>query len=208
MVNKTEAGKAEDKAIRAVSLAGVAFFFVWGIVTIALRDNELIFDRFYSAGIMLAAYLLYRRMHLRIFTLVFALAVLFLHHIKLYGQTYWGFLQFDMIMHFAAGMALALIFYNYLSYDHSRAWSAVMAFLIAVGIGSLSEIMEYIGYYLLGPGEGLLFYGEGDFGEYADVAWDMICNSMGAFIMAAGPALLSWAFCLKNKSRQKGGLEK
>ncbi|MFO8016662.1 MAG: hypothetical protein R6U32_06155 [Candidatus Woesearchaeota archaeon] len=202
--DKTE---AEDKIIRALCLAGLAFFFVWGVITIAVRDNELIFDRFYSAAIMLAAYLFYRRMHLRLPALLLAFAVLFLHHLKLYGQTYYGFLQFDMIMHFAAGAALAVIFYQYLSYDHSRLWSAVMALLVAVGIGSLSEIMEYVGYYLLGPGEGLLFYGEGDFGEYADVAWDMMMNTAGAFAAAACSAL-SGVFILRGKKRQRKGKNK
>ena len=42
------------------------------------------------------------------------------------------------------------------------------------------EILEFVGYSFLGEGEGLLFYGTGDFGEWNNVSWDLISNTLGA----------------------------
>ncbi|MCX8146858.1 MAG: hypothetical protein N3D84_00090 [Candidatus Woesearchaeota archaeon] len=182
--------KTEEKIIRAISIAGFSLFFVWGFITLFLGNKELVFDRFYSAAIMLVGYFFYRKLHLKIKSVLFGGFVLFLHHLKLYGNVYFGIIQFDMIMHFLAGIALAVILYDCLSFGRSKKESAMLAFFVAIGICSLSEIMEYIGYYFLGPGEGLLFYGTGDFGEYADVCWDMICNSIGALVGVLAAMLL------------------
>jgi uncharacterized membrane protein YjdF len=42
------------------------------------------------------------------------------------------------------------------------------------------EIIEFIGYSVFGEGEGLLFFGKGDFGEWYNALWDMMCNMFGA----------------------------
>ena len=78
-------------------------------------------------------------------------------------------IPFDRIMHFTAGIALAFVFYQFLSKSGiktNKIALALLAIFIATGIASMTEIMEFIGYSFLGEGEGLLFYGTGDFGEW------------------------------------------
>jgi hypothetical protein len=93
-------------------------------------------------------------------------------------------MPFDRIMHFIAVAAIAALFYQYIySYEKdkmSKFSISIISILIASGIGSLMEIIEFVGYSYLGKGEGLLFYGTGDFGEWNNLSWDLISNTFGA----------------------------
>ena len=73
----------------------------------------------------------------------------------------------------------------------SRAIVAVLAVILACGMGTFIEITEYFGYAYLGEGEGILRFGAGDEGEWNDAVWDMICNTLGAITGAVAMALFS-----------------
>ena len=121
---------------------------------------------------------------MRLYAFSLICVVLLLHHLKLYDYIFFNIIEFDMIMHFSGGFALALIYYSYFKNEfrgYSKAKFAFFALLAAIGTTSLNEIIEYFGYYFLGSGQGLLYYGAGDFGAYADTAWDLVCNTLGAF---------------------------
>ena len=202
---------AEHKAIKLLYGLGTLFFMLWGAISLSIGDIELVYDRFFTALLFFIGLVLYRRLHLRIPVVLFSIAAFTLHHLKLYGQTYFGWLEFDMIMHAVAGAAITMVAYSWLSQE--ELWStlkvALIAALIAAGIASLNEVIEYFGYAFLGSGEGILFYGVGDFGEYADTALDLLSNAVGAVIGACAMAALSKrGFIKEEKDTEQGNHEK
>jgi hypothetical protein len=173
--------KRHDRAIKTLLLAGFVFFILWGIIAVVTGDNQYIFDRFFSAGLVLVIFALCKSADLKLGVVIFALAVLLLHHLKLYGTFFLG-MPFDKIMHFTAGIALGLLAYNYLlnRTNLKKLEILIISVLIAAGVGSIMEIIEFIGYSAFGEGEGLLFFGKGDFGEWFNASWDLMCNTVGA----------------------------
>lgn len=170
------------KAINFFILFVFTLFTLWGVYAVIKWDKEFIFDRFFAASITLAVFFMYRKMKLSLTTLAFGAFTLMLHHLKLYKEEYLG-IPFDHYMHFAGGFALALIFSEYyINYEKKPNYTKIffISVCIAAGIGSFMEIIEFAGKSILGEGQGLLFYGDGDWGEYNNTAWDMINNTFGA----------------------------
>jgi len=85
-------------------------------------------------------------------------------------------------------------------------------FLCALGIGSVVESMEFMGYLKWGEGEGFFQFGSGDYeglkgsdnmltiigGGYFDAMEDLIVNSLGAL---SGVLLIGIEFFLFKKDR-------
>lgn len=175
-----------DAALRSVMIAVMVFFIIWGTIAIVVREVFWIFDRFFSAFLALMALVFYRRMRLSAFSLMFGLAVLIMHHLNLYGNYYFSW-PFDRYMHFFGGLAVTLFFAQYLYHSQGKRGIAV-AFLsvtIAAGLGAYLEIIEFVGYATFGEGEGLLFYGTGDIGEWNNISWDLISNVSGGLVGSA-----------------------
>jgi len=172
-----------DLFIRCGLLIGMFVFVALGVLALD-RDPDFIFDRFLSAGFFLFFFFFYKRLGLTLSTIIIGTGALILHHLKLYGGVYLGF-EFDMIMHFVGAFAVSLIVYQYLSTCEgigcsSRAKLALLSIFIVAGLGTLIEIVEYFGYAKLPSGEGLLHYGLGDEGDWADSVSDMLFNLFGA----------------------------
>ena len=172
--------KKESRATHWILYLFFLFFMVWGIMAI-FNAPEYIFDRFFSAGLVLLLFAFYKIMELRFGVTLFAMFVLVLHHLKFYGMFFFG-MPFDKIMHFTAGIALGLIAYDYLHErtNMKKIEILIIAVLVAMGVGVIMEIIEFIGYTVFGEGEGLLFFGKGDFGEWFNAIWDIMCNMLGA----------------------------
>jgi hypothetical protein len=182
----------QQAIINNILIASFIFFIIWGFVAVA-QGSDFIFDRFFSAGIVAGIFVLYRLLGLRIEAIIFALAVLLFHHLKLYGNFYFG-IPFDQFIHFAAGAAIASVIYSSLHKSNIPLFGKLLiSIFAAAGIASTMEIIEFIGYANLGSGEGLLFYGTGDFGEWNNTVWDMINNTLGA----VSGSILSLAFNLR-----------
>ena len=190
----------EERLVKGLILATIVFFIAWGLQAIIIKDTEFVFDRFFTAAIALAALFTYRKIKLNLPIALLSAFTLLLHHLKLYGNFYFG-IPFDRIMHFTAGVTLCLIFYNYLykSKTLQNKWTvSLLAICIAAGIGSFMEIIEFVGYSFLGQGEGILFYGTGDFGEWNNLSWDLIMNTCGAIL-----GTLIYSFWPKKKPKIK-----
>ncbi len=179
-------------------------FFVlaaWGVLSFG-ADPDFVFDKFLSAGFFVILLVLYERFRLNlklIIPVVFAIA---LHQAKLYGNVFFGFIQFDMVMHVVGAFAVALIIYQWLIHEERsmRHWKKVafVTILIVMGIGAVLEIVEFFGYANLPEGGGILHYGEGDEGGWSDTAQDMMFNAAGALI---GSVLMCFIAVWKNKKR-------
>ena len=95
-------------------------------------------------------------------------------------------IPFDWILHFFGMFVLSIVLLNWLG---TNAVTCSLVILAVLGVGSLIETTEYIGYLGLGEGEGLLFYGSGDIDDinYVGGGWintmvDLIFNTLGALI--------------------------
>lgn len=101
-----------------------------------------------------------------------------------------GFLEgnYDMLAHFIGCFFLALSLLNlfYHNYPKASKLGILLIFLAVLGIGSMLEMSEYIGYKVWGFGEGVFQFGEGDnsdaFGPWGDSSTDMIANLDGTAV--------------------------
>jgi len=174
----------EEHIIDLIGLIAVFFFIVFGFLAVVLGNKDYVFDRFFTAGLIFFIWLLHKRFHLKLWIFIVILFAITLHHLKLYGMFFFG-IPFDRIMHFTAGFAIALLVYQYIKTNchNLTKWEIFfIAIFAAAGIASMMEIIEFVGYSFLGEGEGILFYGTGDFGEWNNACWDLICNTSGALI--------------------------
>lgn len=172
--------RAHEGYQRPIIIFSLVFFLAWGFYDLATRNYHFIADRFLDAGISLAALLLYRRMHLTTPTLLVGAVPLILHSLGLYTESYFG-IPFDAILHFTAGLAIAMVLSQFLLNErmpYPRAF--FFAVCATAGLGSFLEIVEWLGYIYLGEGGGILFYGAGDHGGWDNAVADMICNTAGA----------------------------
>ena len=119
----------------------------------------------------------------------------------LYTKAFFG-LDFDHYTHFIGSFAVSIIFVNWLLYYKSLKYKlGVVCFVsifITLGLSAIHELIEFLGYFYLGPGEGFLFAGAGDglpgvsgeslytaadigvSGTYSNALIDILYNAIGA----------------------------
>lgn len=174
--------KAEERIVQWLCFLAIGFFLLWGVQAVIARNVQYIFDRFFGACLVWLCWRWRKELQLSWKKTLLGLATLSLHFLKLYGNTYYG-VPFDHIMHTAAGFTIAVLCYSALEKEVRNPWkTALVSLFLAFGIASSIEIVEFFGYNVLGSGEGILYYGTGDFGEYNNVCWDLISNMLGALI--------------------------
>lgn len=105
---------------------------------------------------------------------------------------------YDQIMHFASGILIALIAYNFFKNskknDISLVWIFVLTFSISLMCGGIWEIYEFVSDGLLGNNA------QGTLGLYGrdaimDTMYDLICDFVGGIIGGVACVVLEW----KNK---------
>lgn len=170
-----------DTAIKRIVGSIFVCYLLWGIIDIIRWNVDWIADRFFLALVAGLTYLFYKKLNMSNSTIIAAAVPFVLHTFGWFDLVILG-LPFDHYLHFSAGLALGLIFYDYLRMTHSRWSSAALAVCIASGIGSFMEVFEFIGYSIGGEGGGILFYGAGDIGEWNNAARDMLMNTLGSML--------------------------
>ncbi len=170
----------------------LTLFFIWkGIKEFYSQNPELLFDNFLTIALLLILLFQYSKWKFNKLSVIIALSALGLHHAKLYGTFFYS-IPFDRIMHFVGTFALALIIYQMIKPSQKNVFTtALITILITMGLGTIIEHQEFIGYSIIGEGEGILGYGAGDWGEWNNISWDLIYNTLGA-IVAALLSLLSY----------------
>lgn len=172
----------DENIITVGTLIGFIYFFIMGIMSIAEGNYEIIFDKFFEAVLFMVLFLVHKKLKLSVWTIAIAASAIMLHDRYLYGNVYFG-IPFDHIIHFVAGFAVCVLFYQILLNSYKKPnliGVLLLSVVLAMGLTSSMETLEFIGYSFLGEGEGILFYGTGDFGEWNNMSWDMICNTLGA----------------------------
>ena len=152
----------------------ILMFLLWALLEIGGR-TEYLFDRVMAAVQIGLLWWTWRRFRVSTRTLLIAVLAISLHHLKLYGNVYLG-LGFDNYMHFAASFALALLLVEVFPRMPVK---SLFVFFAAIGAAASIEPLEYLGYAVIGSGEGILGYGAGD-GGWSDTAFDLMANMLGA----------------------------
>ena len=157
----------------------------WGVASLG-ADPDFVFDKFLSAGFFMLLLILYGRFRLNLKLIIPVVFAVGLHQAKLYGAVFFGFIQFDMVMHVVGAFAVALVVYQWLIHEERsvRHWKKVafLTILVVMGFGAVLEIVEFFGYANLPEGGGILHYGEGDEGGWSDTAQDMMFNAVGTVV--------------------------
>ncbi len=147
-----------------------------------------------------------------------------LHNTGVFGFYYASPLpiRWDIITHFTAIMSSSMAFFCFLEgYLGKKILSGkslaiiFVAFLSALGIGSLIETAEFTGFSFLGFGEGGFMFGDGDLtvvntdlpieeqveaygGGWFNTMHDLISNSVGAFL---GVSIMSFLHFRKKRRK-------
>ena len=87
-------------------------------------------------------------------------------------------------MHFIAGFTIALVFDRLLSEKMPLFKRFIVIVLCALGFGAIGEIVEWLGYGILGSGKGFFYFGVGDEGEWRNAIIDTIFNGFGGLMLA------------------------
>jgi uncharacterized membrane protein YjdF len=165
------------KPLRIILIISAASLALWGITQIG--RTELIYDKFFTAFIILFILFTWKKFKYKSWAVAIALGAILLHNIYLYGNIYAG-IPFDKIMHVIGAFALTVMLYPIIR-KHGLSKNVVLwLILIAMGIAALHEIIEFLGYSYLGSGDGIFFFGVGDFGEWNNTMWDLISNLVGS----------------------------
>lgn len=168
------------------------------IIIFSFYSNfKYIIDSFISIILITFLFYFYKELYLNKFLFSLLFFSILLHNLGVFGFYNISpfFFQYDYLTHFAGGFSLSLFFLNYLrkiSVGENRFIVLIISLLATLGIGSIIEICEFIGYILLGEGEGFLFFGgAGDlginnlfekdkfFGAWVNASIDMIFNFVG-----------------------------
>ncbi len=160
-----------------------------------IRVYYYILDLSISILIISFLFLFYKKFKLdkSIFVLIFI--ALLLHNFGLFGfyNNSPIYFSYDKLTHFFGGFALNFMFLNYLKAYFNKSKQdniilAIFSILITLGVGSIIEIIEYLGYIILGQGEGFFYFGgtgdlginQDSFSPWINSSFDMIFNLIGS----------------------------
>lgn len=147
------------------------------------HEYHLVLDIVVSLAALAFVMIYKRELKQDAISIFFLVTALILHNLHLYGSTPLG-IPFDHYMHFYAGFTLAIIADRlFFEKMHTLKHNFLIIF-VALGVGSVGEIIEWLGYGILGSGKGFFFFGMGDEGEWRNAALDMIFNMSGAVLAA------------------------
>jgi uncharacterized membrane protein YjdF len=131
------------------------------------------------------------------------------HNLGTFGFYNWefGLLGYDNVVHLLGSLVAAYIIFNFVARKlHIKArervrytvvdeHKAIFIFLVIASVamlGTVVELVEFIGFIYFGPGEGILFVGAGDSGneedaagQYLDTMGDIAVNTIGTIIGVA-----------------------
>lgn len=190
----------------ALFIAAFVILSALGIGYFASGRMGMVYDALISIGVLALFWKIYSRLNQDTTSCFFFIFALILHNLGLYSTSPLG-IRFDHYMHFVGGFAVAIIADRILTEKFGAAKRFALIVIFAIGIGAIGEVIEWLGYAILGSGEGFLFYGSGDEGEWRNAIFDMIFNSAGAMAMA-GFALLDLSRLAQMIKYKKGASAK
>lgn len=175
--------KEQDKKIKNTITIVASIFFIFFIIKYSiLTPSNYILDTLGSILLMTAFYIFYDKLHqdyLSYFLLAFTMV---LHDFSLYSTSPFG-MPFEHYIHFIGGFTVAIVADRLFNEKMRKSKRFLLLVLLALGIGAITEIVEWLGSIFLGIGEGLFYFGTGDIGNWNNSIMDMIFGAMGAMAM-------------------------
>lgn len=208
-----------NKGYRTIYVTSILLFVIFLVYNL-WRKSQWALDNSFTIVFLLVIYGLNKFLNLRKIDLLLLNLSLLVHNLGMfafYGWS-WSVIEYDNVIHFIAGFSGGYIIYylveqQFRKIDHQKTLQViqrhkilvtflVIALVTTLGVGI--ELMEFAGFELFGPGEGLFFYGAGDVGKfgspaeiYVDTMSDIIVNIIAAVIGA-----LTYYFCHLRKKVQ------
>ena len=172
--------KFEDKQIKnSITALAIVMLSVLAVRTIFIPKSEFVFDLIYAAAVIWAFHKSYESLHQDYVSYAFLVFAMTLHNLNLYASSPLG-IKFDHYMHFVGGLAIAIISDRFFVEKMGKAKKFLLILFFTLGVGALGEIIEWLGFTLLGFGEGMFCHGMGDEIEWSNAIIDMIFNGLGA----------------------------
>lgn len=164
---------------RALTVGGTTALFALGVIH-ALRGSEFQLDVLISLIGLLLFLRLYDTLHQDSWSYGAFLLLLVLHSANLYWVQL-PLVRFDHLLHVYGGFALGLVAERIVSRERwPHLQRAAVIVLLVMGVSAMHEIAEFFGYLFLGPGEGFLFYGLGDEGDWMNAMFDLAADFLGS----------------------------
>ena len=174
----------EELANRIVLFVTLLILFILEIYSFTTNSHYK-WDLLFSIGLMIAVFMLRKKIKLHPFHFTLFGIFLLLHNLGIFG-TYKNFylgMEYDFWVHSYFGLVSSLMLYRtYNLVGPYKGWFRYVAIIaIVLGFSAFHELFEYAGAVILGEGEGVLFIGAGDLDEW-DTQKDMRNNLIGAVI--------------------------
>lgn len=189
-----------DAALFATTFVLLVVF----LVTSMAERTEWVYDGLASFGLLALLWGYHRRLHISGDVLAFVLFALVVHNAGTFGLYSTTFIvPFDHYVHFISGFAIAYAANALLVGVKARlspSLQFVITVLVALGLGAVEEIIEYVFYSNGFVGEGLFFLGAGDAGpggEWANLSRDLINDLFGGYFG-------SIAWLVRGRARRAG----
>lgn len=169
------------------------------------RGSQWAIDATFSITILIIFFFLVKKFEIRTVSILLFNMALMLHNLGGFGAYQWrvGWFEWDLLVHSFSSLVAGFIIAEAISrrlhlrkgklekftvVDEHKVLTIILVVSLVIMLGMVIELMEFIGYNYLGSGEGLFFFGYGDFGigdyakEYFDVMTDIIANIVGALL--------------------------
>ncbi len=193
----------KEKQIKIIYLLGILLFILFAFYAYSSNVKEYINDSIILIILLTTLYFLRKQ-----FTLSPTIFIILILAMASHDAGVFGFysnspipIQYDHFTHFIGMFAVSLLIFNlfkkyFSSSKLNNVLILIMVILASLGIGSLIESIEYLGFLKFGTGPGLLkFGGLGDTiteetlrdidligGGWINTMEDLIYNFLGAFL--------------------------
>ncbi|MEK6854815.1 MAG: hypothetical protein AABX73_01195 [Nanoarchaeota archaeon] len=192
------------KSINIIFVIGVIIFLAYAYYSYSSGVTEYISDSFIFVGVLLGLYLLRWKFDISELSFILVIVASMLHLSGVFGWYNQSpfIIQYDHLTHIVGLFGIAAVVFDIMKIYLVKSkfvnfMLLAMMFLASLGIGSVVEQIEYLGYLKLGTGAGLLrFGGLGDTvfneeilramdiigGGWINTMLDLNYNFIGAFI--------------------------
>ncbi len=181
--------------IKSLTIFGILVFILFILYAYFFKVYDYINDSIIFIILLFLIYFLRKKLNLTPSVYLIMLLSFFLHSFGVFGfynESPVKF-QWDHITHIAGNFAATLFLYKACKKFFSKSkWSnLVIIFLIllaSLGLGVFVEYIEFIGYFTVGEGMGVLGHGKGDIvtelgnSEWLNTMLDLIYNLVGTLL--------------------------
>jgi len=148
-------------------------------------ESQWLSDNILSIFITLFFYFIHKKIEVTKVLYPFALLIIIFHNLGTFGfysKPFFG-MEWDFVTHLYSGIILSLITYHYFNKKLSIKTLAkiILTVFVVMGFVALTEIIEVLGTFIYGPGEGFLHYGCGDL-DLFDTQTDLMYDFLGIFV--------------------------